>query len=290
MNNNWGFRIFALILALLIWLQIVLGSSHRTVVNFPVALINLSPEVSLSKLPKTVAFDVRGSGIDLLKLHFSSTKIVLDVANLKAGEDKLPLDDYNIKDLPANCNVEILGPAIDNEMAVSTDVLLYKSIKVMPAFENETARLRFAQLDYILNPSSIKIHGPKRELDNLKYISTAPINSAMLDNQDFYVPITFSSSRVSSSVLRIHASRMPQQIQTKVFEAIKIETEGKAIFPKNITIKVEGDPQIINKLKPADLKISIAKEADENNMFELEVDLPKGVNKYELTPTKVSLR
>lgn len=290
MNKKLGLQIFSICLALLIWLQITLRSQHRTVVNFPVVLVNLSPDVSLSKLPKTIPFDVRGNGIDLVKLYFSSAKVEIDAAKLRAGEEKLPLDDYHLKDLPSNSNIEIFGPAIDREMTVSTDLMLHKNVKVTPAFENEATRVKFGQLNYIINPSSIKIHGPRRELNNLKAITTAPINMSMLDKKEFYIPISLSSSKISSSVLRVHVSRLPKQIQAKVFEAIRIDSGGRAIFPTTATIKVEGDPQIIKQLKSSDFQIKAAKDADAERMLQLEAVLPKGVIKYEITPRKVSLR
>jgi YbbR domain-containing protein len=290
MDKKQGLIVLSVFLALLIWLQITLRSQHRTVVNFPVVLVNLSPDVSLSKLPKTIPFDVRGNGIDLVKLYFSSAKVVIDASKLRAGEEKLPLDDYNLRELPSNCNIEIFGPAIDREMTVSTDVMLYKNVRVAPVFENEATRVKFNQLDYILNPSRIKIHGPRRELNNLKSISTAPINMSMLGKKEFYIPIALSSSRISSSVLRVHVSRLPKQIQAKVFEAIKIDSDSREIFPQTATIKVEGDPQIIKQLKSSDFQIKAAKEADKDKMLELEAVLPQGIIKYEITPRKVSLR
>lgn len=290
MNKKLGLQIFSICLALLIWLQITLRSQHRTVVNFPVVLVNLSPDVSLSKLPKTIPFDVRGNGIDLVKLYFSSAKVEIDAARLRAGEEKLPLDDYHLKDLPSSSNIEIFGPAVDREMTVSTDLMLHKNVKVTPAFENEATRVKFGQLNYIINPSSIKIHGPRRELNNLKAITTAPINMSMLDKKEFYIPISLSSSKISSSVLRVHVSRLPKQIQARVFEAIKIDSGGRAIFPTTATIKVEGDPQIIKQLKSSDFQIKASKDADAERMLQLEAVLPKGVIKYEITPRKVSLR
>jgi len=290
LNKKLGLQIFSLCLALLIWLQITLRSQHRTVVNIPVVLENLSPDVSLSKLPKTIPFDVRGNGIDLVKLYFSSAKVVIDASKLRAGEEKLPLDDYNLRELPTNSNIEIFGPAVDREMTVSTDVMLYKNVRVAPAFENEATRVKFSQLDYIINPSSIKIHGPRRELNNLNSIATAPINMSMLDKKEFHIPIALNSSRISSSVLRVHVSRLPKQIQAKVFEAIKIDSGARAIFPQTATLKVEGDPQIIKQLKPSDFQIKAAKEADADRMVELEAVLPQGIIKYEITPRKVSLR
>lgn len=289
MNKNWGLRVFSLCLAVLIWLQIALGSTHRTVVNFPVVLVNLSPEVSLSKLPKTIAFDVRGNGIDLMKLHFSSAKVVIDASKLQAGEEKLPLDNYNLRELPTNSNIDIFGPAEQTEMTVSTDVLLYKNVGVSPAFDSEATRIKFGQLDYAVNPSNIKIHGPRRELDNLKSVSTEPIKLSMLDKKEFYIPISFSSNRISSTNMRVHVSRLPKLIEAKVFEAIKIESDFRDIFPQTATIKVEADPQIIKQLKAADFKLKTSKEVDSENMLTLEIELPKGIINYELTPQKVSL-
>lgn len=290
MRKNLGLKLFSLVLALIVWLQIALSSEHRTTVRLPVVLDNLPPEITLSDLPKDVPFSVRGTGIDLLRLRFSATKVALDAANLRPGIDKLPLDDYSLRDLPQNSGVEVIGPAVESDLSFSADVLHHRSVKVVPAFENEATRARYAELDFLLSPDQIRINGPRREIRDLKTVSTAPISIQMLSQDRFDIPISFNSSQISSTVAKVSVSRVPLRIETRVFEALRVDSGTRNVFPQTVTLKVEGSPEQLRALKPGSFAVKTLGEPDAAGWIDLEVVLPEGLDKYALTPERVRAR
>jgi len=290
MRKNLGLKAFSLILALVVWLQIALSSEHRTIVRLPVLLDNLSPQITLADLPRDVPFTVKGKGIDLLRLRFSATKVVVDASALKPGADKLPLDDYSLRGLPASSSIEVLGPAVDSDVSVTTDVLHHKSVKVVPSFEDDAARTRFFEMDYLLSPDQIRINGPRRDIRDLKTISTAPISFAMLSRDRFDTPLVFNSNQISSTVAKVSVTRIPDRIATRVFESISIDSGSRAIFPQAVTLKVEGNPGVLKQLKPGSFAIKALGDPDEGGWIELDPVLPEGIEKYALTPERVRLR
>ena len=290
MRKNLGLKAFSLVLSLLVWLQIALSSEHRTVVRLPVVLDNVSPEITLSDLPKDVPFSVKGTGADLLKLHFSGVKVVLNAADLKPGSDKLPLDNYSLRGFNAATTVEVLGPAIESDVSVTTDVLHHKSVKVVPAFENEAARSRYAERDFLLSPDQIRINGPRREIRNLESVSTVPITLSMLGTDRFELPLSFSSGQISSTTVKVNVSRLPRRIEARVFEALRVDSGDRAVFPPIVTLKVEGTQEQLKALKPASFVIKAQQIPDAEGWIELDIVLPEGIEKYTLTPSQVRLR
>ncbi len=290
MRKNLGLKAFSLILSLLVWLQIALSSEHRAVMRIPVVLDNVSPEITLSDLPKDVAFSVRGTGTDLLKLHFSGVKVVLNASDLKPGSDKLPLDNYSLRGFNANNSVEILGPALDADVSVTADVLHHKSVKVVPAFENEAARTRYAEQDYLLSPDQIRINGPRREIRDLESVSTVPITLSMLGTDRFDLPISFSSGQINSTTAKVNVSRIPRRIEVRVFEALRVDAGDRSVFPPIVTLKVEGTLEQLNALKPNSFVIKAQMIPDADGWLELEAVTPEGIDKYTLTPSRVRLR
>ncbi|HNZ07282.1 MAG: hypothetical protein KBA79_00560 [Candidatus Cloacimonetes bacterium] len=290
MRKNLGLKALSLVLSLLVWLQIALSSEHHTIVRLPVVLDNVSPEITLSDLPKDVPFSVKGTGADLLKLRFSGVKVVLNASELKPGSDKLPLENYSLRDFSANNSIEILGPALESDVSVTTDVLHHKSVKVVPAFENEAARTRYAEQDYLLSPDQIRINGPRRVIRDLQSISTVPITLSMLGADRFDLPLSFSSSQISSTTPKVNVSRIPRRIEARVFEALRVEAGDNTVFPPIVTLKVEGTQEQVNALRPNSFVIKATQTPDADGWIELDVVLPEGIDKYTLTPSRVRLR
>lgn len=290
MRKNLGLKAFSLVLALVVWLQIGLSSEHRTIVRLPVLLDNISPEITFSDLPTHVPFNVRGSGLDLLRLHFSAAKVVLDASTIKPGAVKLPLDDYNLRDLPANSSVEVIGPALEGDVNVTTDVMHHKSVKVAPAFESEAARTRYMELDYTLTPDQIRINGPRREIRDLRIVNTVPITLSMLSKDRFDVAIAFNSGQVSSTVAKVNITRIPVRVETRVFEAVKVDAGNQVVFPNIVTLKVEGNPDQLKSIDPASIVVKASGGPDSSGWIELEAFLPEGLDKYAITPAKVRLK
>jgi len=70
-KENLGLKLFALSLAILIWLQSVLVMEHKSKVNLPVRLNSLPADISLENMPTTIPFSVEGKGLDILRLAIS---------------------------------------------------------------------------------------------------------------------------------------------------------------------------------------------------------------------------
>lgn len=290
MHKNLGLKALSLVLALLIWLQMSLNSEHTTTARIPVQLNNLPSNITLSEIPRDVAFAIKGKGQDLLRLYFSNTKISIDASTIKEKSSKLPLDNYSIIDLPANISVEFLGPADDTDINLNTDVLVHKDVKIVPIFENSAARAQYQNQKYLLTPEKIRINGPRKVISELNSINTIPITLSMLEQDRFDIAIAFKNQQVSSNIAKASVSRIPVRIETRIFEAQPIQSSHRSLMPNTATLKVEGTAEQIKMLKASAIIIRADDEPDAEGWVTLKVLLPEGFDTYQVTPQKVLVR
>lgn len=108
-KNNLGLKLFALLLAVIVWIQLSLLSEHQSVVKLKIELSNAKAAPTLAKEIGSVPFNVRGRGIDILKLKLSKTVAQFDARDIVGARESSSGLDFVIKDKPANLDIEILG-------------------------------------------------------------------------------------------------------------------------------------------------------------------------------------
>ena len=179
LKDNLGLRIFSLVLAILIWLQSVLITEHRSTVNLPVHLRYIPKNITLENFPETIPFSVKGKGLEIFKLVLAKPQIQIDASKITPTSDILSMNNYTI-DLPDNIDLSLIGPAQSNQLAIQADVFHQKSVGVRLSFADEYTRNQFSELQHTVSPEKLTIFGPKSRIQAITQISTKPISREML--------------------------------------------------------------------------------------------------------------
>jgi len=58
LQENIGLKVLSLIIAIFVWIQSLLISEQRSVVNLPLALLSIPQNITLEDFPKTIPFQV----------------------------------------------------------------------------------------------------------------------------------------------------------------------------------------------------------------------------------------
>lgn len=89
--NNWYLKIFALLVAFLLWLNLNYFERAKFELVIPVEVINLPENYKVEKIyPSKINVLVEGNIRNLSRLNFK-IKAFCDASNVKIGENELPV-------------------------------------------------------------------------------------------------------------------------------------------------------------------------------------------------------
>lgn len=277
-------------LAVFVWVQSQLTTEHRTVVGLPVNLKSVPKNITLERLPQSIPFQVKGKGLDIIKLKLSHTKVSIDASKIQPGVDIISLTDYTI-DLPENINITLLGPADQQEIAVHADVFHQKKVPVQLSYADTFTRQRFASLKFELVPDRVIVFGPKNKVQAIDFAYTEAITREMASERDFILKLNATGDDVSFSETQVRVRVSNSYNTSKVLDNLKIISEaGKSCFPSHATVKIAGDSELLKQFDPVNVKITISPEADTQGLHSLKVELPLGIELVAITPDKVRIK
>jgi len=289
-NENLGLKLFSVLMAVFIWLQSLLVSEQHGVVNLPVSLKAIPKNITLNSLPKKIPFNVRGKGLEIIKLKLSKTKVSLDASKMKPGVDIISLSDYSV-DLPENIHVTLVGPVEKQEIAVQADVFNQKKVPVELSFADNISRQRFASLNYQLIPDKLVIFGPRSRIQLIDHLITEEITRQQLSEREFTLKVPEPDKDVSLAENRVKVRISSSFNTSKVFDGLAIQTPaGTSSFPTRVALKVSGDSDALKLLDPLSIKVGVAPEADASGMHQVIVEVPTGMQVVAITPAKVKLK
>jgi len=288
MRTNLGLKILSLLLAVVIWLQLTLTAEQNAVVNLKLDLRNAPQSLTMENIPPSVPFSVRGKGYNILRLLVNPPYVSVNAENMRPGTTKLSLDDYSIRNFTPGKGVQIIGPSGDLNVEVQADVLQQRVVDVQPVFADNAARNIFQGRNFTFTPDKVSISGPRAIVSGIKSVEAGPINSTMLMRDNFKLPLSSPDPAVMLNADNAIFSRERQQIGSRLIEEVRIvSATGESFFPPAATLKVEGTPSAVDALDPDKIVAKAVPDPSGDGWFSLSVDLPDGITKHSLTPSRV---
>ena len=285
-----GLKIFAVALALLLWMQANLMSEHKTVLNLPVQFRNAPKDVSIKQKQEKIPYLVQGKGIDILRFLISKTHIIIDASKIKPGTDILALDDYRI-DVPSGIDLKLIGPATGKEITIEADSYEQKQVPIELAFSDNYTRREFSTKRYLLQPETLEIYGTARILRNIEKIKTEEITREILSRGRFSIGLMSPQPEVSLSIKSIKISLLSEKNVNRVISGIKLNaTGGNKYFPDQVTIKVSGSEEALAAMNSGSLIAEVAATAESDGGYKVSVLLPGDVTLLDITPSRVRIR
>lgn len=284
-KDNLGLRLFALLLAMFLWLQSVLVSDQRSVVNLPINLRSVPQNITLENFPKVVPFAVRGKGLDIIRLTMAKPKVNIDASKITPDTDVISLQDYSI-DLPENINVSLLGPSESDQLTIQADIFHQKVVPVRLDFDNPSTENQFSGLRYSIDPDRVTIFGHKNRIRGVNAILTKKVNQDVLANDkielELHIPseITTSQDKV---MLRITGT----EEATRVFPNVALPA---GYLPSRVAVRLQAPAAVLDSIKPNQITAKVSDKADKDGLFAVELTLPEGTQAIAITPNKVRAR
>ena len=286
LTENLGLRIFSLFLAVLIWMQSVLVTEHKSIISLPVQLKSVPKNVTLENLPKTIPFAVKGKGLEIIKLLISNPQVTIDASSITPNTDIISLTDYTV-DLPENVNLTLIGPAQSDRIAVQADVFHKRDVAVQLDFADEQSRRYFSELKYSIIPEKVTIFGPKSKVQSISELKTVQISRDMLSEPslDLDLLIPEQEISVSESIIKVNLSGIQESV--KIFTDVGLPSQ---YIPSKVAVKVQGTRRVLDKLTSTSIVAKVLPSTEGDGMSLIEVQLPLGVKLIAVTPDKVRIR
>lgn len=282
-KDNLGIKFFALILAILIWLQSVLVSEHRSIVSLPVNLRNMPQNITLENIPQNIPFTVRGKGLDILRLMLAKPRVNIDASGITPHTDIISLQNYAI-DMPENMDVTLLGPAESDQLAIQADVFHQKVVGIEPVYADNYTQKRMKELRYSFTPDKVTIFGPKNKIQSISKIKTMPIEQEQISESRVSIELDVPDAQINVSEKTVLMNISGAQESSKVFTDIVLPG---VYMQSRVAVRLSGPGSVLEKLSIQDIKAKVSAEADSDGFYGVELELPEGVNVIAITPNRV---
>ncbi|MEF3694702.1 MAG: hypothetical protein V3576_05070 [Candidatus Cloacimonadota bacterium] len=280
-------KLLALALATLLWLQSVLVSEHKAVVNLPIVLLNNPDDLSIKEQPESIPFLVQGKGIEIIKLALSDLKVSVDASQIRPGQDILSISNYTLN-IPDNIDLVMVGPVGNEDIRISAETKREKRVPINLSFENEQVRQEFSRKSLQMSPEFVNIAGPSHLIDNIRSINTVELNRRHLGQASFKLELQMPSGNLSADVEEVRILVSSNQTITKVLNNVPIpEKPGMRFFPSRLTVKLSGDRQAVDSLRISSLRPELSQTPDQQGFYTVTVRVPDGITLVDVTPDKI---
>lgn len=170
MKDNWQYRLLALFMALICWYVVSGQEKVETWLEVPLDFVNLPQRMKIVSGAGKVQVRIRGTSSQIRAINMNRLAYKVDLADIRPGENIIPLLPENMSIVSAVDVVEISPSRLElvADTIVSRNFPVHLDWEGLPA---EDMRFRNATL----SPEQVTVTGFAHSLDSLKHISTVHI-------------------------------------------------------------------------------------------------------------------
>lgn len=285
----------ALLLALATWMAV--GSEERTetTMQMVLELYNVPKHLMvINEIPSQIEVRVQGPRSVIRELSTEKLHKQIDLSGAKPGTRTEILTPAGLN-FPRGVVVTRIRP---NALSIELDHALIRRVEVQPVIKGSPAP-GFEVGEVVVSPKEALIRGPEREINQLKFINTIPIDISNLSSSitkdvelDFQnLALTYLDSQPLIAKITIKP-----KLQTKTFNNVVIIPFGSTgplhLDPSKVSITVRGPLTNLEMLHAEDITARINIKSLKTGFYEAKVavSLPEGFEVVKISPEKVNVR
>jgi YbbR domain-containing protein len=173
-THNWFEKIFALLLATMLWVTIASETSSEIGIEVPLEYRNVPPNMEIvGDTTNSVEVRLRGSANLIREITPGNVSTSVDLSKIAPGENVIPLTRQNVQ-APTGIEVVRVNPPrvrLDMERTVTKMVTVIPKVQAQPIEGFEVDRI-------LVSPSEVQIQGPESRIARVESVSTEPVNIA----------------------------------------------------------------------------------------------------------------
>lgn len=257
--EDWGLKLLALTITLVLWLAVTDGNKPQTI-RTAVQLNFVRPDnLSISnEPPKSVDVLLTGSRAKLNSINLLDRVATVDISDHRAGERILRLSPDRVHmELPAGVKIESFQPTtipIRLEPRVESRLPIEVKLEGKPAEGYEV---------YETNPSpnTVSVRGPASLVDALK---KAPTETVSIEGKKESFTVSSIAIDIPNQKIDVLDALVDVAIEIgekrveKTFIGLPVGSDtGARVRPPNVTVTVTGPASVLELLRPEDVKVIV---------------------------------
>lgn len=260
--KNIGKKIFAIAIAIFIWLVVSLESSIEKNITIDVNYANLPPDLVITnEPPEELNLVVRGTRSQLSTLSPQSLIFTIDLAHVSTG---VAMFNIRIEQIRPPRGIQVIGisPA---EVTVDVDDLIRRDIPVEAIIgAPETGYEIVGKPDVV--PSMTTVSGPKSIVSGMKFIPTDTI-STIRETSKFTIEVPLRSPNRLVKLVDDKTARVTINIEEKTLEKEFKNLDIKFVNFENLNfeprgmlkaeVAFEGPYSLIKNLNSNDIEVYV---------------------------------
>ncbi len=291
LGRNKSLKVLSLFLAVALWFAVGGEERTETTLSLPLEIVNLDPGLLItSEVPS--GLQVRLAGPRSIVRSLAQSRVVhsVDLGGVKAGRHSIAFGPASFS-FPRGVSLIRVQP---NPLVLNLAETAVRTLPLQPALIG-TPPEGFEVKGVKIRPSFVTVRGPAEELQDLKVLSTLPIDvstltasATMLTDLDVKslhltlkdpVPILADVTVVEKTLGRSLAG-------VQVYAA----PQPARLSPQQVTVTLEGPFREMKELKPADLLATVDTTGLKPGRARLKVrvELPERLRVLKISPDTVT--
>jgi YbbR domain-containing protein len=287
--ENFGVKLVALIVALMIWFN---ASGQQEVKRNYVAslrFVNLPDSLTLTgDIPQTAEISVSASRRELLPVGFRKIGVMVNMARATPGRFSQRLSPSDVV-MPRNIepgNVRILSPV---SVEVGVERVVSKRVRVAVMLSGSLVVDQLLDGVPSARPAAVTVTGPESAVRALTKMPTKPIDLGKVrepverETELDYDRAVFTCDP-ERVVVSISTSARGRRVLANIPPTILVDDDTRLteVFPKTVSLTIEGPRSLLDTLSSGDVSVLVDLSGVPPGEYTLspEVIVPDGVERY----------
>lgn len=293
LGRNKGLKLLSLLLALALWFAVGGEEPAETTLSVALEMVNPPPGMMItSEIPPSLQVRVIGPGSAIRKLIQARLAQTIDLSGFKRGRHSITLGSKTFK-FPRGVQVIRVQP---NPLTLTLAPTMVRTLHVHPVLEGKPPE-GYEVIGVKTRPSQIIVKGPHAEIEDLKFLSTIPLNVSQLT-----APATLAGelnlqnlhlALPDQSPILVDVNVAPKIITRRISGVPVAANPQKArLSPAKVSLTLKGPMLELRKLKPGDLKptVDTGNLAPGRHRLNVSVSLPPSLTLVRIKPSTITAR
>lgn len=298
--NNFGAKVLAVVVALLVWFNASGQEEVSRVRTVPVLLEGLSDSLALAgPVPSTADIRITATRRQLVALGFQRLAVVADVSGFEVGRQRLTLSGDHVRGAGnlAPGRVAVLAPSV---LEVALEPLASRRLQVSLATTGafpSSVILEHAGLT--IEPAWVTVRGPASIIERLQHVTTETLELARIrDTTTREVDLDCDPRAFACEPDRVtvtlRVSPRAERVLANVPPTVLLDSDDvdAAVEPEAVTLTLQGPASVLDTLSSGDVSVLVVVGGREPASYRVvpDVILPAGVRLLDISADTLSVR